>query len=89
MSLCLSDLSTLLFSTVLVLGFVSNAYPQTPATARTTNPTFELSAGYQYLHIPDQSFPFGLRTCFDEPDETEDSVNNEFRVFFGLRMVLD
>jgi hypothetical protein len=29
-------------------------------TAPTTTPTFELSAGYQFLHLPDQSFPFGI-----------------------------
>ena len=29
------------------------------------------------------------RTFFDEPDDTEDSVNNQFRVFVGFRMILD
>ena len=29
------------------------------------------------------------RTFFDEPDNTEDSINNQFRVFVGLRMILD
>src|SRR5688572_12119780 len=24
------------------------------------NPTFELTGGYQVLHVPDQTFPFGL-----------------------------
>lgn len=195
--------------TLLVLGFASSGFSQTPATppstgrtaqttmAGTTNPTYELSAGYQFLHVPDQNFPFGLaidgakhwgsrglvgevgwsrhsddagsadfstnmfhfaagprwtgfgsgrvwpyaqvlvgaviarssseiagidasdtdtafmvqpgvgatiiggdgwgifgqvdyrRTFFDEPDDTDDSVNNQFRVFVGVRMILD
>jgi hypothetical protein len=29
------------------------------------------------------------RTFFDEPDDTDNSVNNQFRVFVGLRMILD
>jgi hypothetical protein len=29
------------------------------------------------------------RTFFDEGDDAEDSVNNQFRVFFGLRLILD
>jgi len=29
------------------------------------------------------------RTFFDEPDDVEDSVNNQFRVFVGARMILD
>jgi hypothetical protein len=29
------------------------------------------------------------RTFFDEPEEVEDSINNQFRVFVGLRMILD
>jgi hypothetical protein len=29
------------------------------------------------------------RTFFDEPDDVEDSVNNQFRVFIGVRMILD
>ena len=29
------------------------------------------------------------RTFFDEPDGVEDSVNNQFRVFIGARMILD
>ena len=186
---------SLAMSLVLVLGFASATSAQAPTT--TTNPTFELSAGYQFLHLPDQNFPFGLaidgarhygqlglvgevgwsrhsddvlggdtstnmfhfaagprwtrfgagrgwpyaqvlvgaaiarssvetgsidssdtdtafmvqpgvgvtiiggdgwgwfgqvdyrRTFFDEPDNTEDSVNNQFRVFVGLRMILD
>jgi hypothetical protein len=179
----------------LVLGFASTAFSQ--ASATTTTPTFELSAGYQFLHVPDQTFPFGLaidgarhfgslgvageagwarhsdddlgvdlttnmfhlaagprwtvfrsgrawpyaqvlagaaiahtsidisgdddsdtetafmlqpgigvtviggdgwgvfgqldyrRTFFDEPDDTDDSINNQFRVFIGVRMILD
>jgi hypothetical protein len=185
----------LVLSTVLVLGFASTAFSQTAAT--TNLPTFELSAGYQFLHVPDQNFPFGLaidgarhfgplgvvgeigwsrdseedldvelttnmfhfaagprwtgfgagrawpyvqvlvgaavahasldiddedesetetafmiqpgvgvtfvagdgwgvfgqfdyrRTFFDEPDDIEDSINNQFRVFVGFRMILD
>lgn len=168
-----------------------------PAASAFNTPTFELSGGYQYLHVPDQNFPFGLnvdgarhygslglvaelgwahgsddtagvdssfnawnygvggrwtgfnpgrvwpyaqvilgaetlhtsleaagidtsdtetsfmlqpgvgvtyvvtdgfgifgqvdyrRTFFDEPDDTEDSINNQFRVFVGARMILD
>jgi hypothetical protein len=158
-------------SAALILGFASTGFSQTTAPANT--PTFELSAGYQYLHVPDQNFPFGLavdgakhfgplglvgevgwarhsdddfgadvstnmfhfaagprwtmfgsqrawpyfqvlagaavghssveiagvdsmfgqvdyrRTFFDEPDDTDDSINNQFRVFIGLRMILD
>ena len=29
------------------------------------------------------------RTFFDEPDDVEDSVNNQFRIFIGARMILD
>jgi hypothetical protein len=29
------------------------------------------------------------RTFFDEPDGTENSFNNQFRLTFGLRMILD
>jgi hypothetical protein len=29
------------------------------------------------------------RTFFDEPDDVEDSINNQFRVFVGARMILD
>jgi hypothetical protein len=29
------------------------------------------------------------RTFFDEPDDVEDGVNNQFRIFFGARMILD
>ena len=29
------------------------------------------------------------RTFFDEPDDAEDSVNNQFRIFIGARMILD
>jgi Outer membrane protein beta-barrel domain len=185
----------LVVSAVLVLGFASTGFSQ-PA-AGTDAPTFELSAGYQFLHLPDQNFPFGLavdgarhygqfglvgeigwsrdsddelgvdlttnmfhfaagprwtrfgsgrawpyaqvlvgaavahasvdvagddpdetetafmiqpgvgvtfvagdgwgmfgqvdyrRTFFDEPDDIEDSINNQFRVFVGFRMILD
>jgi hypothetical protein len=30
------------------------------ATGTATNPTFDVSVGYQWLHAPDQNFPFGL-----------------------------
>jgi hypothetical protein len=184
-----------MMSAVLVLGFASTGFSQTTAPANA--PTFELSAGYQFLHLPDQNFPFGVavdgarhwgplglaaevgwarhsdddfgaevstnmfhfaagprwtmfgsqrawpyvqvlagaavgrnsleiasietsdtdtafmlqpgvgatiiggdgwgmfgqldyrRTFFDEPDDTDDSINNQFRVFVGLRMILD
>lgn len=36
------------------------ARAQTGAALTTSNPTFELSAAYQFLHVPDQTFPFGL-----------------------------
>jgi opacity protein-like surface antigen len=39
---------------VIVLGTTS------PAAAQAQVPTFELSAGYQFTHIPDQSFPLGF-----------------------------
>ena len=189
--------SRLMFSTMLVLAFASKGFAQAPTPATTTSPTYELSAGYQFLHLPDQSFPFGFaidaarhsgniglvgdigwsrhsdevgsvdvstnmfhfaagprwtgfgggrawpyvqvlagaavarsssdfagvdgsntdtafmlqpgvgvtfiggdgwgvfgqfdyrRTFFDEPDGTDDSVNNQFRVYLGLRMILD
>jgi hypothetical protein len=29
------------------------------------------------------------RTFFDEPDDAEDSVNNQFRIYFGAKMILD
>jgi len=31
-----------------------------PGTGTTAEPTWETSAGYQLLHVPDQTFPFGL-----------------------------
>ena len=180
-----------------VLGFASNGFSQAASTMTTTSPTYELSGGYQFLHLPDQSFPFGVaidgarhyghfgligeigwsrhsddtfdtdvstnmfhfaagprwtgfgsgrawpyaqvligaaigrtgaeiggveendteaalmlqpgvgativggdgwgvfgqfdyrRTFFDEPDDVDESINNQFRVFVGLRMILD
>jgi hypothetical protein len=50
----------LVLSAVLVLGCASIGFSQTAGPARTTNPTYELSAGYQFLHLPDQNFPFGV-----------------------------
>jgi hypothetical protein len=184
-----------LVTVALVLGCASNASAQ--ASLTTSSPSYELSAGYQFLRLPDQNFPFGLavdgamhrgslgliaeggwalhsdeeagadfttnmwhigagtrwtgfgtrrawpyaqalvgaaiahnsvegagldvsdtdtsflvqpgvgvtfvagdgwglfgqvdyrRTFFDEPDEVEDSVNNQYRVFVGARMILD
>ena len=29
------------------------------------------------------------RTFFDEPENTDSSLNNQFRVFIGARMILD
>jgi hypothetical protein len=29
------------------------------------------------------------RTFFDEPDDVEDGINNQFRIFIGARMILD
>jgi hypothetical protein len=29
------------------------------------------------------------RTFFEEPDDVEDSINNQFRLFIGARMILD
>lgn len=198
---------TFCFPAVLVLCAVATAAAQQAPAVRpaavqspagTTTPTFELSGGYQVLHVPDQTFPFGLnvdgarhygalglvaeigfardsediagggdasatawnfgaggrwtrfssgrlwpfaqvlvgaevmhisaevsgvedsdtdtsfmlqpgigvnfiggdgwgivgqidyrRTFFDEPDDVEDSINNQFRVFIGARMILD
>lgn len=41
-------------STVAFFAFASSA------SAQSAKPTFELSAGYQFMHAPDQTFPFGL-----------------------------
>lgn len=29
------------------------------------------------------------RTFFDEPDDVDDSINNQFRIFVGARMILE
>jgi hypothetical protein len=50
--------SRFLIVTVLVLTCASNAAAQAPLT--TSSPSFELSAGYQFLRLPDMNFPFGL-----------------------------
>ena len=47
-----------LMTAVLMLASASNAAAQTPRT--TSTPSYELSAGYQFLHVPEQNFPFGL-----------------------------
>jgi outer membrane protein with beta-barrel domain len=54
----------------LVLGLFTPASAQPPAgtpaqagshaTGTSLNPTWETSAGYQVLHVPHQTFPFGL-----------------------------
>jgi len=58
--LCLS-LSVI---TALSLGLVTPVYAQARPDAHPTGtiltPTWETSAGYQLLHVPDQTFPFGL-----------------------------
>jgi Outer membrane protein beta-barrel domain len=36
------------------------AAPAAQSLAGPLNPTFELTGGYQVLHVPDQTFPFGL-----------------------------
>jgi hypothetical protein len=41
----------------LILGAASTAAAQGAAQP---TPTWELSAGYQFLHLPDQNFPFGI-----------------------------
>jgi hypothetical protein len=63
---------TFCFPAVLVLCTATTAAAQqTPATrpaapaapqspAGPINPTFEVTGGYQLLHLPDQTFPFGL-----------------------------
>jgi hypothetical protein len=185
------------FAVAFVLVAAATATAQQPAPASTGTPTYELSGGYQLLHVSDSMFPFGLnvdgarhygnlglvgeigfamdseeeagidadatawnfgvggrwtgfnsgrvwpfaqvligaevlsvsaegpgfdesdtetsfmvqpgvgvnfvvadgfglvgqvdyrRTFFDEPDDVEDSVNNQFRIFIGARMILD
>jgi hypothetical protein len=52
--------------TAVCLGVVTPTYAQTQpradshATGTILMPTWETSAGYQLLHVPDQTFPFGL-----------------------------
>ena len=48
----------LVIVTGLVLGTASKASAQGSTTIGT--PTWELSAGYQFLRLPDQNFPFGI-----------------------------
>ena len=91
------------------------ARPAPPPPYVPGTPTYELTGGYQLLHLRDSTFPFGLnvdgarhygsfglvaeigfaidsedyrRTFFEELEDVEDS-NNQFRVFFGARMILD
>ena len=42
---------------VLMLGFLCTALP---VSAQNAVPTFELSAGYQFTHVPDESLPLGF-----------------------------
>ena len=50
----------LLLTAALILAGASNAAAQTPRPQTTNSPSYELSAGYQYLHVPEMNFPFGL-----------------------------
>lgn len=47
-----------LMAAALVLTGASEAAAQ--ASLTTSSPSYELSAGYQFLHLPDMNFPFGL-----------------------------
>ena len=47
-----------LMAAALVLTGASKAAAQ--ASLTTSSPSYELSAGYQFLHLPDMNFPFGL-----------------------------
>ena len=59
---CLSAIAAL------VIGVVTPAHAQAPAqaaagthpTGTILTPTWDASLGYQLLHVPDQTFPFGL-----------------------------
>ena len=48
----------LLMVAALVLTGASKAAAQ--ASLTTSSPSYELSAGYQFLHLPETNFPFGL-----------------------------
>ena len=50
----------LLMTAALTLAGASSAAAQTPRPQTTNSPSYELSAGYQYLHVPEMNFPFGL-----------------------------
>src|SRR5687767_3576890 len=50
--------SRFLIVTALVLTGASNAAAQASLTTR--SPSYELSAGYQFLRLPDMNFPFGV-----------------------------
>ena len=65
----MSKLCTSLFiTTTLIAVLVTPAYAQPSAqagagahpTGTTLTPLWDTSAGYQLLHLPDQTFPFGL-----------------------------
>jgi hypothetical protein len=45
-------------SVLFSLAFVSSTFAQGTTTAST--PTYELSGGYQFTHVPDQNFAFGV-----------------------------
>ena len=51
-----SRIGLLGLSAVLMMGAVTPARAQTTATF----PTYEVTGGYQVLHVPDNWFPFGL-----------------------------
>ena len=47
-----------LMTAALMLAGASNAAAQ--ASLTTSTPSYELSAGYQFFHLPEMDFPFGL-----------------------------
>ena len=44
----------------LIFTMAALSEAQTPGASIADTPTWEAGLGYQYLHIPDQNFPFGL-----------------------------
>jgi hypothetical protein len=51
---------SVLMTAALILAGAANASAQTPRPQTTNTPSYELSAGYQFLHVPEMNFPFGL-----------------------------
>ena len=50
-----------LLAATLTLGLAANAAAQTTTTApMTATPTFDMALGYQFVHVNDQNFPFGI-----------------------------